>query len=102
MKPFIIATKPGAFYVDVLPILQYAPSWFPGAIYKRSLPIWRKWIRNLLDEPVRVVKEELVHIIIYLWYRLLIVLLSPRVFTRPQSLMKSSQKQIYRRSRKSI
>jgi hypothetical protein len=60
MKPFIIATKPGAFFVDVFPILQYAPSWFPGATYKRNLPLWRKQIRNVIDEPVEVVKKELV------------------------------------------
>ncbi|KAJ7468777.1 hypothetical protein FB451DRAFT_1401131 [Mycena latifolia] len=26
---------PGAFLIEVLPILKYVPSWFPGANFKR-------------------------------------------------------------------
>jgi len=60
MSPFLITTKPGAYAVDFLPFLQYAPSWFPGATYKKHLSLWSKQIRDLLDKPVEVVKNELV------------------------------------------
>jgi hypothetical protein len=101
MEIFIIATKPGAFLVDFLPILQYAPSWFPGATYKKNLPLWRKQIRDLLDEPVEVVKNELVGGILQLLYQFMTTFHSLRAFTRPQWLMNFLLKQCRRSERSS-
>lgn len=35
------AGTPGAFLVDVLPILKYVPSWLPGAGFKKKAAQWR-------------------------------------------------------------
>ncbi|TEB33482.1 cytochrome P450 [Coprinellus micaceus] len=35
MDAFKVAAVPGTFLVDVLPVLKYVPSWFPGAGFKR-------------------------------------------------------------------
>ncbi|OCH88112.1 cytochrome P450 [Obba rivulosa] len=32
---------PGAFWVDMLPILKYVPSWVPGAGWKRKVDNWK-------------------------------------------------------------
>ena len=36
------AFVPGAFLVDVLPLLQYVPAWFPGAGFQRTFARWRE------------------------------------------------------------
>ena len=33
---------PGAFLVDIIPILKYVPEWFPGAKFQRKAAIMRK------------------------------------------------------------
>ncbi|KAJ7750432.1 cytochrome P450 [Mycena maculata] len=35
------AAVPGAFVVDLFPILKHVPSWFPGAGFKRKAKVWR-------------------------------------------------------------
>ncbi|CAE6435292.1 unnamed protein product [Rhizoctonia solani] len=42
MKCFSDTAVPGAFLVNTLPWLQYVPSWFPGAGWKRKVATWRK------------------------------------------------------------
>ena len=32
---------PGAFWVDVLPILKYVPEWMPGAGWKKKAARWK-------------------------------------------------------------
>ena len=42
---------PGAFLVDIIPILKYVPEWFPGAKFQRKAAMMRKnaaRIRNTL------------------------------------------------------
>jgi hypothetical protein len=56
------AGVPGAFLVDLLPVLKYVPSWFPGAGFKRKAARWRASIRGMLERPYRRVKMELVSI----------------------------------------
>jgi hypothetical protein len=56
------AGVPGAFLVDLLPVLKYVPSWFPGAGFKRKAARWRASIREMLERPYRRVKRELVSI----------------------------------------
>ncbi|KAJ6530948.1 cytochrome P450 [Mycena vulgaris] len=36
-------TRPGAFLVDVMPLLKYVPSWLPGANFKRLAKMYAKW-----------------------------------------------------------
>ena len=33
---------PGAFFVDIIPILKYVPEWFPGAKFQSKAAIMRK------------------------------------------------------------
>jgi hypothetical protein len=56
------AGVPGAFLVDLLPVLKYVPSWFPGAGFKRKAARWRACIREMLERPYHRVKGELVSI----------------------------------------
>ena len=34
---------PGAFLVDIIPILKYVPEWFPGAKFQRKAAISKMW-----------------------------------------------------------
>ena len=56
------AGVPGAFLVDLLPVLKYVPSWFPGAGFKRKAARWRAYIREMPERPYRRVKRDLVSI----------------------------------------
>ena len=51
---------PGAFLVDLFPILVYVPSWFPGAGFKKKAAHWRKLGEILTEKPFRYVQEQLV------------------------------------------
>lgn len=55
---FSLASAPGAFLVDVLPILRYIPDWFPGAGFKKTAKAWRQTAITLRDEPYEEVKKQ--------------------------------------------
>lgn len=59
LEGFSEAAVPGAFLVDLIPILKYVPSWFPGAGFKRKAERWRASISSLLEKPYRRVIEDL-------------------------------------------
>ena len=52
---------PGVFLVDLIPILKYVPSWFPGAGFQNKAARWRKANGIMAEKPFRYVKEQLVH-----------------------------------------
>jgi hypothetical protein len=54
------ASIPGAFLVDLIPILAYVPSWFPGAGFQKKAAHWRKLNKILVEKPFRYVQEQLV------------------------------------------
>ena len=54
------AGVPGAFWVDVFPVLKYVPSWFPGAGFQKKAAHWRKVNKSMIEKPFRYVKEQLV------------------------------------------
>ncbi|TFK34601.1 cytochrome P450 [Crucibulum laeve] len=54
-----IAAVPGAFLVDVLPILKYIPEWFPGASFKRKARVWREVALNFRDMPFAISEQEI-------------------------------------------
>ena len=33
---------PGAFFVDIIPILKYVPRWFPGATFQRKAVVMQE------------------------------------------------------------
>jgi hypothetical protein len=54
------AAVPGAFWVDLFPILKYVPSWFPGAGFQKKAAHWREVNASVTETPFRYVKEQLV------------------------------------------
>ena len=51
---------PGAFWVDLFPILAYIPSWFPGASFQKKAAHWRELGETMVEKPFRYVQEQLV------------------------------------------
>jgi hypothetical protein len=45
------ASVPGAFLVDVIPILKHVPEFVPGAGFKKQARIWRKLQEDLRERP---------------------------------------------------
>ncbi|KAG5650874.1 hypothetical protein H0H81_010674 [Sphagnurus paluster] len=46
-----VASVPGAFLVDFLPILKYVPNWMPFASFKRRAKEWRELVLATVDPP---------------------------------------------------
>ena len=53
---------PGTFWVDLIPILKYVPSWFPGAGFQRRAARWKEAVNTMVEKPFRYVQEELVQV----------------------------------------
>ena len=53
---------PGAFWVDLFPILKYIPSWFPGAGFQKKAARWKEAVDTMAEKPFRHVQEQLVQI----------------------------------------
>ncbi|KZT25573.1 cytochrome P450 [Neolentinus lepideus HHB14362 ss-1] len=49
------AAAPGAFLVDILPILKNVPAWMPGAGFKRKAAQWKKTLYEMRDAPFEAV-----------------------------------------------
>ena len=60
MKGLGEAGIPGAFWVDLFPVLKYVPSWFPGAGFQKKAAHWRAINKAVTQNPFRYVKEQLV------------------------------------------
>jgi hypothetical protein len=60
LNGFSEAGVPGAFWVDLIPILKYVPSWFPGAGFQKKAARWREAINTMAEKPFRHVQEQLV------------------------------------------
>ncbi|KAJ7230253.1 cytochrome P450 [Mycena pura] len=58
MHGLAVATIPGAFLVDTIPLLKSVPSWVPGAGFKRQAQRWRKVTLDMLEMPFREVKRN--------------------------------------------
>ncbi|KAJ3913181.1 cytochrome P450, partial [Lentinula edodes] len=53
------AANPGAFLVDIFPILKYVPIWMPGAGFKRKAALWREAVLQMRDAPFEVVTKAM-------------------------------------------
>ena len=60
LNGIVEAGVPGAFWVDLFPILKYVPSWFPGAGFQKKAARWREAMNTMVDKPFRQVREQLV------------------------------------------
>nr|BAL05080.1 cytochrome P450 [Phanerodontia chrysosporium] len=58
-EQFSLATSPGAFLVDVFPLLRYVPAWVPGARFQKTAREWRKVLERMADEPHDFVKQRM-------------------------------------------
>ncbi|KAJ7685994.1 cytochrome P450 [Mycena rosella] len=59
LAEFSEITRPGAFLVDVMPILKYVPSWFPGTEFKRLAKTYTKSCDDLAEVPLAYVNEQM-------------------------------------------
>ncbi|KAH8103459.1 cytochrome P450 [Cristinia sonorae] len=51
------ACIPGAYFVDLLPILRYIPSWVPGTAAKKLAEKYRPYVMGTRDKPYDEVKK---------------------------------------------
>ena len=51
---------PGAFLVDIIPILKYIPEWFPGAKFQRRAAVIRKQAATLRNTTFAATEELVV------------------------------------------
>ncbi|KAJ0421554.1 putative cytochrome P450 oxidoreductase OrdA-like protein [Aspergillus carlsbadensis] len=59
VEQFSLAVQPGAWLVDLLPILRYIPAWFPGAGFQRTAERFRKHSNALADVPFEFVRQRM-------------------------------------------
>jgi hypothetical protein len=62
LEGFSAAGVPGAFWVDLVPILKYVPSWFPGAGFQKKAARWKEVNNAMAERPFRHVQEQLVQV----------------------------------------
>ena len=55
-----LAVVPGAFMVDIFPILGYVPAWMPGAGFKTKAKEWKKNTDALFEVPFLDMKAAMV------------------------------------------
>ncbi|KAH7320356.1 cytochrome P450 [Rhizoctonia solani] len=53
------AALAGNFFVNVIPWLQYVPSWFPGAAWKRQAHKWRAEKDRMLHVPYNWTRDQM-------------------------------------------
>ncbi|KAH0578149.1 hypothetical protein H2248_004113 [Termitomyces sp. 'cryptogamus'] len=51
MEQFSVATAPGAFLVDVFPLLRYLPSWLPGGGFHSQARVWGRDLNDMVTKP---------------------------------------------------
>ncbi|KAG2144265.1 cytochrome P450 [Suillus clintonianus] len=56
---FSRSTAPGAFMVDIMPLLAKVPEWFPGTGFKRLAREWRQTLEEMVDAPYKFVKDQM-------------------------------------------
>ncbi|KAF8917611.1 cytochrome P450 [Mucidula mucida] len=59
MEELSVASTPGAFLVDFIPMLKNLPDWFPGAGFKRTAKMWAKDLEDMINVPFEHVKAEM-------------------------------------------
>ena len=51
---------PGAFFVDIIPILKYVPEWFPGAYFQPKAAVMRKHADRIRNATFAATEELMV------------------------------------------
>ncbi|KAF8838072.1 cytochrome P450 [Paxillus ammoniavirescens] len=52
-----MASVPGLYYVDIIPLLKYIPDWLPGAGFKRKAREYAAVLHDLVEVPHNYVKK---------------------------------------------
>jgi hypothetical protein len=52
--------NPGAFLVDIIPILKYVPEWFPGANFQIKAAKMRKYLQRIRNTTFAATEELMV------------------------------------------
>ena len=77
VEQFSLSTAPGGFMVNLVPsraylfdaiyrnnsnsrIVRYIPAWFPGAGFKRTAALWAESLVNMVEQPYKYVKQQMV------------------------------------------
>jgi hypothetical protein len=60
LNGIVEAGIPGAFLVDLIPILKHVPDWFLGAGFKRKASRWRRVNAEVAEKPFQFVTEQVV------------------------------------------
>ncbi|KAF9880651.1 cytochrome p450 oxidoreductase [Colletotrichum karsti] len=58
MDEFAQAAVPGAFLVDIFPILRYLPDWFPATTWKQTAKDWAFTLKTVTEKPYAFVKHQ--------------------------------------------
>ncbi|KAJ7607961.1 cytochrome P450 [Roridomyces roridus] len=59
MHGLAIGSLPGKFLVDTFPLLEYVPSWMPGAGFKRQARVWKQHTQDILHVPFAETKRAM-------------------------------------------
>ena len=51
---------PGAFLVDIIPILKYVPGWFPGAKFQRKAAVMRERLERIRNTTFAATEDLIV------------------------------------------
>ncbi|TFY66488.1 hypothetical protein EVG20_g4599 [Dentipellis fragilis] len=62
VESFSLATRPGAFLVDLFPILRFVPHWFPGTAWKQKAKEWTA-LTNDLEKGTALPSFTLTHLL---------------------------------------
>ena len=57
----LVEMIPGAFLVDIIPILVYVPEWFPGAKFQSKAALLRKHAANIRNTTLAATEELMVY-----------------------------------------
>ncbi|KAJ7923835.1 cytochrome P450 [Mycena leptocephala] len=56
---FMMSTTPGAFLVDIIPVLRYWPEWMPGGGFHTTAKKWSKQMDDTVDSGLEYVKNKM-------------------------------------------
>ena len=82
---------PGAFLVDIIPILKYIPEWFPGAKFQRKAAVMRKHAAIMRNTTFAATEELMVcysspflgFLVVYIFRPAVTIMMIPRSSQKP-------------------
>ena len=57
---------PGAFWVDLFPMLKHVPSWFPGAGFQKKATHWREFKQGFDRKPFSLCERTISRRLLFL------------------------------------